>query len=260
MILGAGLFSVSGQEKTSDLKDKRITIHMEKQSLGIVFRYLIDNYDVAIGFEESILDREHNDYNFDTFTSYVKELNVIDKEGSKMASITLKNGFKAKDHWITINAENERLEDVLNQIVKQMNYYKWEINDEVVNIFPLQGRDKRFQELLEIPIKDFRFNKSSPIRRIKVLVLELPEIKMFLDENKILSIASYIGLTQDLERKLPAEINFSNLKFGELLNRITKVKRGGWKLRRNRLLKAQKKKNTLTLIFRVKICNNATGH
>lgn len=247
LILGAGLFSAFGQEKTSDLKDKRIIINMEKQSLGVVFRYLIDNYDVAVGFEESVLDRDHNDYDFDTFTAYVKELNIIDKERNKRASITLKNAFKAKDHWITINAENERLEDVLNQIVKQMKYYKWEINDEVVNIFPLEGRDERFRELLEIPIKDFTFNKSSPIKNIKVLILELPEIKMFLDENKILSIASYIGLTRDLERSLSADINFSNLTFGELLNKITKVKRGGWKLRRSKIFKSTKEKEYIDI-------------
>ena len=49
-----GTFSAFGQEKETDLKDKQITIKMDKQPLGLVFRYLMENYDVPIGFEQSI--------------------------------------------------------------------------------------------------------------------------------------------------------------------------------------------------------------
>src|ERR687883_495587 len=70
MILIAGVSSVRGQEKKPGLKDKRITIKMNKKPLFDVFMRLIYDYDVAIGFEESTLDSEHDDYQFETNVPY----------------------------------------------------------------------------------------------------------------------------------------------------------------------------------------------
>ena len=247
LILLAGTFCAFGQEKGLDLKDKRITIRMDKQPLGVIFRHLIKDYDVAIGFEESILDRNHNDYDFEIFVPYVKERRVTSTDANIRISIILENVFKVKEHWITVNAENERLEDVLNQIVKQMEYYKWEINDGVVNIFPLQGRDERFKKLLELDIKNFTLSNSAPIGVIKALILDLPEVAKFLDENKILANAFRGGSLNDLNRKLSVEMNCSNLTFRELLNKITKTKRGGWILRRNKLFRSTAEKEYIDI-------------
>ena len=38
----------------------------------------------------------------------------------------------------------------------------------------------------------------------------------------------------DYERTLPSDLSFSNLTFRDLLNKTTKVKRGGWILRRGK--------------------------
>lgn len=52
---------VFGQvEEPPPLKDRRITIRMESQPLGTVFRYLMEKYDIPIGFEQSVLDRDHS--------------------------------------------------------------------------------------------------------------------------------------------------------------------------------------------------------
>jgi hypothetical protein len=50
----------------SDLKDKKITIKMEKVPSGLILHYLRGIHDVPIGFEESVLDRYLAE---DTFSS-----------------------------------------------------------------------------------------------------------------------------------------------------------------------------------------------
>lgn len=240
MIFLAGAYCTFGQEKVSELKDKRITLKMEKQPLGVIFKHLIVKYDVAIGFEESTLDRDHNDYDFDTNLPILKE-NWVSTDGETQVSITTERIFEVKQHWFTVNFQNERLEDVLNQIVGQMKNYEWEINDDVVNIFPVKGRDERYKKLLELNIKNFKVEKPALIFVIRNNIIDLPEVKGFLDESKIFYSTNRSGIFDHLKRKLPQEINFSNITFRNLLNSITKIKRGGWILKQNDFLGTKEK-------------------
>lgn len=238
IILLAGMFSIFGQEKeTVLLKDKRITIKMEKQPLGQVFRELIEKYDVAIGFEESTLDREHNDYDFTTNLPSVREQRTVKANvgtnNEIEVSITAERIWNIKQHWFTVNAENERLEDVLNTIIGQMDNYKWEINDDVVNIFPIKGRDERYKKLLELNIQNFTLKKGMPIALIRDTLFDLPEFQKFLNENKLFTVPYRHAFSGDIFRKLDVDLNFSNLTFRDLLNKITKVKRSGWILKKN---------------------------
>lgn len=245
MILLAGTFCVFGQEKASELKDKRISIKMDKQPLGVVFRHLIETYDVAIGFEESTLDREHNDYDFGTNLPPVREQKTVKTNvGTNkeiQVSITVDQIWNIKQHWFTVNAKNEKLEDVLNLIIGQMENYKWEINDEVVNIFPIKGRDERYKKLLELNVQNYKFQKELSIAFIREKLFRLPEFQKFLDENKLFTYDSRYGFLGDILRKLDVDLNFSNLTFKELLNHITKIKRGGWILKQNNNTDAKEK-------------------
>src|SRR3954447_6941564 len=69
-IMGTALIGVCGQERQVSLKDKRVSIQMDKKPLFDVFMRLIYVYDIAIGFEQSILDSEHDDYHFETNIPY----------------------------------------------------------------------------------------------------------------------------------------------------------------------------------------------
>lgn len=217
-----GTFCVSGQKNMSDLENKRVTIKMKDKPLRAVLGYLIVNYDVAVGFEESTLDSVHNDYDF-----------IINQPFADPSRKRYISGFTPiKQHWFTIDAENERLEDILNIIVGQMQNYKWEITDDVVNIFPSQGRDKRYEELLNLKIGDFTLKKPAPILMIRTKLFTLPEVISFLKEIKINSSFNRSDFNFN-NRKLGVELNFSNLTFRELLNKITKIKRGGWIIKKD---------------------------
>jgi hypothetical protein len=222
-----------GQEKERDLKDQRITIKMDKQPLGVVFRELMVKYDVPIGFEESALDRDHNDFNFETNIPYDIQREYQSADKSLRVTVTKENLFTPKMHWISINIKNGKLSNVLDAVVLQMDNYKWEINDEVINIYPIKGRDERYRRILETTVQNFALSQSQPkLWLIRNKIIELPEWRSFLSENN-LYCSFYRESLDNLTRKLSGDINLSNLTFRELLNKITKVKRGGWILKQS---------------------------
>jgi hypothetical protein len=245
LILATGILNVRGQEKRIELKDKRITIQMTKKPLFDVFMQLIYEYDVAIGFEESILDRDHNYYHFETNIPYDEPITTA-PNGSRI----IKSGGKpiVENHLITINYKDARLEDVMNDIVKQMKNYDWVINDDVINVFPVRGRNKIFEKLLDLRIREFALSEGAEVGKIQpLIILFLPEFKAFLAENDLHADASKTAPWFD-ERPLPVGMKFSTLTFKELLNKITKSKRGGWILRRSKPNKIKDKDSIDVLI------------
>jgi len=231
----AGTFSIFGREKETELKDKRITIRMEQQPLGVVFKYLMENYDIPIGFEESTLDKGRPDFKFYANLPGRPQIKTQSASGVGFTWTYRGRIFKAKRYPITLDAENERLEEVFDQIVEQMENYKWEINDGVVNIFPVKGRDQRFERLLGMNVQRFILEKGKTIEDITTNLLSLPELVRFLEENKLIFLGVRTGVNFVLKaqygRPIDGRMDYSNLTFRDLLNRITKIKRGGWMLR-----------------------------
>lgn len=227
IVIGAILLfcssNVFGQESEAELKDKRITIRMTRKPLYTVFWRLIQKYDVAIGLEESTLDRNHRHYYFETNVALEQFKAESSSDKEFFGPI---RGFD--EHLITVNFEDARLEDVMNSIVRQMQNYAWEINDDVVNIFPIRGRDPRLKKLLDVKVEVFFAGIGAPIGSIQAqLMLFQPEFKTFLKENN-LDYETAGPYSSFQERILPDGMGFTNLTFKELLNAITKSKRGGW--------------------------------
>jgi hypothetical protein len=238
-ILAISCLNVQGQGKNVELKDKRISIQMDCKPLLDVFIQLIYEYDVAIGFEESTLDKNHDDYDFQTNIPY-NETNITNSKGGAARGLS---GLRpvVKNHLISLNFTDARLGDVLNAVVKQMKNYSWDINDDVINIFPIKGRDTRFEKLLNLKVRGFVVPKDKEVGIIQpMIVLNLPEFKAFLAENNLFAESDRTAPWY-IERPLPMELRFSDLSFKQLLNRITKSKRGGWILKTNKLNKPENK-------------------
>ena len=230
-----GTFPAFGRAHEVNLQDKRITIQMEKQPLGMVFRYLMENYDVPIGFEQSSLDKYQPDYEFGVNFPFQFRWKTVTADGRVLFS-GFRRGFSAEKHPITVHAENERLEEVFNQIVPQMENYQWEISDGVVNIFPAKGRDERFEKLLGLPIEKFALAEGATVMDITENIKLLPGFSSFLTENKLFFISYRYRESTSYARKarygrvIGEKLEFSNLTLRELLNKATKIKRGGWTL------------------------------
>jgi hypothetical protein len=231
-ILGFTLIAMvetPGKPFNDELRDKRITITMKNKPLFDVFRYLINDYDIAIGFEQSNLD-DANEY-------YIFETNIPFEGGEYRTPdgrpiVYAGNRPIVKDHFITIEYQNARLEDVMNDVVAQMKNYTWRVDNEVINIFPQKGREPKFAQLMDMKINKFLAPKDMQVGYLEALiVLELPEFKTFVAENGLYT-ESWQNATRYLNRPLPESMSFSNLTFRELLNGITRSKRGGWILKR----------------------------
>lgn len=235
MIFLIGMFPALGQKKEVALQDQRITIQMDKQPLGVVFKYLMETYDIQLGFEQSILDRDHSDYSFQTNLPSIGKKQMESIDGSIKLDIEVEREFLAEKHTITVNIKDGRLSDVLDKIVSQMANYKWEVNDGVVNIFPISDRDKRFIELLETKVENFSLANGKTVNDITLGILKLKEFGGWLRRNKLhfnpARTGSSILLNAQYGRTLDSGMNFSNLSFRELLNKITKTKKGGWILK-----------------------------
>jgi hypothetical protein len=223
IILAASTLAVLGQDRKIALKDKRITIQMTEKPLYTIFLRLIHKYDIAIGFEESILDRNHGHYYFETNIAPEKWMNEYDSNKEFMPPMP-----EFKEHLISVNFKDAKLEDVMNEIVKQMKHYDWEINDDVVNIFPVKGRDARLKKLLDVKVKFFGVGMGDQVGTIQgQILLFLPEFKAFAAENKLEPRTDRPGGAFGM-RVLPDGMGFTDLTFKQLLNAVTKSKRGGW--------------------------------
>ena len=213
----------SGPKQEDELLGKRVTIRMDRKPLYTVMWRLIMKYDIAVGFEESKFDRNHRHYYFETDVPQNKDERAEFGDKVILPSVPL-----FSDHLITLDANDERLENVLNSIVRQMVNYQWEISDGVVDIFPSRGRDERLVELLNTKVADFWVGEGDVIGTIKArLMLSTPEFKSFLAANELEYDTTEPGSSLS-DQLLSEEMRFRNLTFRELLNSITRKKRGGW--------------------------------
>jgi hypothetical protein len=222
-----------------EIKNTKITLNQTKQPLGRIFERFFVDYDIQIGFEESVYDEDHNDYWFEPYLN-VSPQNVIEKYQSF--------NYSAEKNPITINVTNGRLEDVMDDIVRQMKNYKWEINLGVVNIYPEKGRNQIYESLLNLQIKEFKFEKDKAIRYVNQELQDLPEIKEFLVKNNLLSTPQRSTRNSGLDFKLDEEIIFTDLTLKELLNKLAKINRCGWILKKERSYEDKTKTKTVIRI------------
>ncbi len=226
--------SVYGQ-RDDDLERQKITINMEGQPLGLILRYLMEQYQIPVGFEESILDRDISDYNFSTNLPSKAEGKVTTVDGTMEVDIEIAPYFKAEKHPITVKVVNGNVSDVFDQIVPQMKNYKWEISDGVVNIYPTSGRDKRFKQLLDTEIANFDLADGKTVQDISFQILKLREFGKWSGKNQLyfspFRQGSVILVDAQYGRKINSKIHLSSITFRKLLNEVTKIKGGGWSLR-----------------------------
>lgn len=226
------VLSISAQPIKRDAKNVRITINMEKEPLGTVFQYLMEKYDVAIGFEQSILDRNHSEYRFNT--NLATPSHTV-SNGKITLTTTTRNSFEASLHPISLAFNDASLSDVFDAIVKQMDNYEWKIDDGVVNIYPVEGRDERFEKLLNLKISKFTVKEGGTVEDITLSIVQLPEFRAFIKDTELYFMYVRVGMDFEIKarygRSLDKGIDLSNVTFREVLNKSTKIKRGGWILR-----------------------------
>ncbi|MBK8811653.1 MAG: hypothetical protein IPN69_13085 [Acidobacteria bacterium] len=221
--------TVAAQGQIKTIREKRVTIQMADSPLQCAIEWLVNEYDVAFGYEESTYDAKHDDFVF-----YHSTWLQADWKKHRLDTVSAKcfPRWPTKGHDLTLNFADAKLEDVLDELVRQMGDYRWEINDEVVNIIPVKGREPIFAELLDLKIGKFKFDAGTDLKVFGgAFSFKVPEINDFFEKkNQIPSGDS----TTSSSGESTAGFDFSNIPFRELLNKITKVKRGCWSIRRDK--------------------------
>ncbi len=197
----------------TDPKDLRVNLSLSEKPLGIVFRTLIKEYDVRIGFEKSALDNNHDDYVFER-------------------NLFLAPNFPAT-RLISVSVENAPLATALDIICKQLKNYEWKFTDGVVNFIPNNGREKHLEALMDLKIREFKVTKGTQIQMVTNNLLTRPEVLAFKNENQLILSNNVVGWSA--ANRIPVEFDatYTDLTFRELLNKITAGKKGGWLAQRS---------------------------
>jgi hypothetical protein len=209
---------------------------MHQASLGNVVSYLVNTYNIPIGFEESSLDRGHEDYRFATLYPDQASKTVRRSDGTVEMSIDMRADYVAKVHKFDLRFHETKLSDVIDSLVGQMKYYDWQINDDVVNIFPIEGRDKRFEGMLKVHIRELSLPPTFRNGRIKWAILRLPSLLEFCNENSLRPrlIRDSGPSAEAVNKSLGTQLNLSDVTLRQALNKIARNKGGAWILRIHR--------------------------
>lgn len=207
----------------SDVRQTRISLSLKRAKLCEVFGHLLQFHGIRIGLEGSTLDNDHVDWTFNTLLHPER----VWKPGIRFPCFVVKN----EDRLFTIDVRDEPLEDLMDTIVSRMENYAWEVNEGVVNIYPIKGRDERFRRLLETRISKFSIAADARMHEIRKAIFELPEVKAFVKANALKAYAPSASTERGGWQKIGEPLEFADLTLKQLLNRITVKKGGGWIVR-----------------------------
>lgn len=231
------IWGVYGQPVNKDrIEDTLVTIDQRQKPLGVIFRVLMRDYDIPIGFEESSLDFAHNDFDFDV---NVRRPTTHEVGRDTSFTVIVERVFTAKEHLITTQFKNAPLKTVLDSIVAQMPNYQWRTVHGIINVYPKLGRDPRFAELLDLNIQSFTAKRPS-FGLFKLRLIHLREVAIFLrSANLQIDDEVISGMKEKADQKLDDDLIFANVTFLELLNKYAAKKGGGWILRSCKHLSTQ---------------------
>jgi len=115
------------------------------------------------------------------------------------------------------------LQDGLNSIVKQNPLYTWKIQDDVVNVLPVQGkRDPLLREVLETKLEKFSIPRNMVKFNFRQTLCKVPEIQTVLTQSNVEhDIQSFMSRDfTPLGRGYGLEV--SNVTVSALLNRVVR--------------------------------------
>jgi hypothetical protein len=192
--------------KGINVTKKMFSIAEREVTIGTVFTELIRNHCVSVGFEYSSTNLSRTEFEFRVSPTF--------------------NGYpKATKGKSTIVGNFSKIEFLLNMMVSEMPGYKWEINDETVNFVPIKDRDAEIQELLNFKINKFHIEKDADSSTLREKLKSAVKSKTDVVFNPQI-------ISDSRDYKMREELNLSDITLKELLNKISKMKLGGWVIRR----------------------------
>ena len=155
-------------------------------------------------------------------------INLLLSELSDQKKIPIGVEISLHDHLlrkktIRLQIEHGTLADALNSIVKQNPLYTWKIQDEVVNVFPVERkRDPLLRDLLETKLGKFFIPRGMTRFDLRQTLGKVPEIKTLLTQHKVVP-ENQSFMSRDfvpLGRGYGLEV--SNVSVSALLNQVVR--------------------------------------
>ncbi len=215
--------SIFGPTADDDLAERRVSIHVTNGPFATIVYRLAYDYGVKFGFEASPLDRDHEGYVFEPYL-YVTRGRLNRCHPAEQLDVV--------DFRVTLNADNQKLRVVLDDLVRQMTNYKWTIRDGMVNVSPKYDREPVIEALLDLRIAQFRFKAGRKIIHVFEDLRKTTELRGFRKTNNIEITMNSGGIDGDgLNFVLQEDIEFNDLTVRELLNKLGKLNKVGWIIR-----------------------------
>ena len=124
---------------------------------------------------------------------------------------------------IRLQIKHGTLADALNSIVKQNPLYTWKIQDEVVNVFPVDAkRDTLLRDVLDTKLERFSIPLGMTRFDLRQTLGKLPEINTLLTKHKVIP-GNQSFMSRDfvpLGRGYGLEV--SNVSLAALLNQVVR--------------------------------------
>lgn len=245
LIAVIAVVSLGQDQSTSTVLSKTVTLKLENQEFSRFTNFLTRELEIPVGFEESLLDAGHRDYDFEPNVPFIRE--DTDSSGKKVLVTGLERVPAAKEHLITVDVTDMKLSKVLDIVVGQMQNYRWSIEDGLIRITPSKGRDPVIEAFLRIPLPRASIEKGVLICDLRLELPQFPPIAEFLSSRKLktktLFLAGYCY------RPIGKDISVKNITFEELLNEIARKKGGGWAIRYKKLPESGYDSQTLDLVL-----------
>jgi hypothetical protein len=158
---------------------------MQADNIGLILSRLSNQYDLPIGFEVAIDD-----------------------------DLSITRG-------ITIEIKDGTVQEVLDSIVNQNPIYKWEIRDDVINVFPRdRNRDILLKEMLETRLENVSFDKQTTRFMLRQMLCENAAVMKILEMYGV-KPANETFTSRDFG-KVGRDFSFyaSNVSIATVLNRV----------------------------------------
>lgn len=238
--------SADAQEESNlSVVDRAITLKLENQEFSRFTNFLTRDLKIPIGFEESLLDAGHRDYEFEPNLPFIRK--DVDSRGKTVLVTGLERVPSATEHLISVDVTNRKLSEVMDIVVGQMQNYSWSYENGVIRIIPTKGRDPITEALLKVPIPEVSVEKEVLICDLRLELPGLPEIAKFLNDHKLRTKTLF--LAGNCYRAIGEDISLKNVTFEGLLNEIVRKKGGAWAVRYKKLGKSGYDPNTLDLVL-----------
>jgi hypothetical protein len=160
-------------------------VQMQADNIGLILSRLSNQYDLPIGFEVAIDD-----------------------------DLSITRG-------ITIEIKDGTVQEVLDSIVNQNPIYKWEIRDDVINVFPRdRNRDILLKEMLETRLENVSFDKQTTRFMLRQMLCENAAVMKILEMYGV-KPANETFTSRDFG-KVGRDFSFyaSNVSIATVLNRV----------------------------------------